>query len=112
MLVMLKSLRKRLKKKKKITNDVNSLSIITKNNMLLNASSSLTKKKVKNLSLIKKEINSLSSTIIKINNISRKQKKLYTNINFELTIDDLIYYIKSETRRICISLLLKKKNFN
>ena len=107
---MLKNLRKRLEKKK-ITNDVNSPLIITKNNMLLNASLSLTEKKVKNSSLVKKEINSLLSIVTETSNILKKQKKLYININFELTINDLIYYIKNEIRCICISLLLKKKIF-
>ena len=111
MLIMLKSLRKRLKKKK-ITNDVNSLLIITKNNISSNVLLSLTEKKVKNSLLTKKEINSSSSIITKTSNISKKQKNLYINIDFELTINDLIYYIKSEIRRICILSLLKKKNFS
>ena len=80
--------------------------------MLLNVNSSFIEKKVKNSLLAKKEINSSSSIVTKINNISRKQKKLYINIDFELTINDLIYYIKSEIRRICIFLLLKKIFFN
>ena len=68
--------------------------------------------KVENSSLIKKKINSLLLIIIKINNISKKQKKLYIDIDFELTINDLIYYIKNETRCIYIFSLLKKKIFS
>ena len=107
---MLKNLRKRLKKKR-ITNDVNSSLIIIKNNILLNVLSSLIEK-TENSLLIKEKINSLSLIIIKINNILRKQRKLYIDINFELTIDNLIYYIKSEIRRIYIFLLLKKRFFS
>ena len=129
---MLKELRKRLKKKIKSKNNHSSTS--KKINILLNTTSlsasnlsSSIKKKLNALSLLILVENSTSPSSIPIENnlllvlssttpsliseISRKQLKFYTDIDFELIDNNLIYYIENEIRRIYILFLLKKEIF-
>ena len=54
---------------------------------------------------------SSSATPPPASGIPRKQRKLYTGIDFELADDGLIYYTGGEARRICIPSSLEKEIF-
>ena len=119
MLKMLKDLRKRLKKKK---NNIIKIDII--NNEADDKSPPLiTVSEIDQLSLsdnlssnkesfvISKKQFSTNNNLLFFSDILKKQRKLYIDINFELTNDGFIYYTKNNVRRLCISTLLKKNIF-
>ena len=119
MLKMFKSLRKRLEKEK---NDIIKTSII--NNETDNKSPSLaTVTEIdqsssnnnlppsKKSSVVNKKQFSTNNNLSLFNNIFKKQRKFYIDINFKLTNDNFIYYIKNNVRWLCISTLLKKNIF-
>ena len=102
MLAMLKNLHKRLEKK---INDIDSKTEDVDN--LLSSKKSPDRKS--SSTIISNLPPSTNSSLL--SDILRKQRKLYIDIDFELTKNDLIYYTEEDIRRLCISSSLKKDIF-